>query len=539
MERVLAGIGLGIGILAALLSLLVPSALGTAAAKQSRLRITKGLLLGAVLTILLFSATFYEEYPFSPGHRLGWGILVGGLAALLSALGAARLPRPSVGYWPYPSVLASALSLSALSLTVIIFPGDPVDGLLGCALGIVMVTGIFRCLPSVESPPTHAGSATAAPGDFGPALEAGAGLAVTLAAACCLAVYHFHRTDMRGWWAYGLALAAFWLLGHLLSYIAAAQRSAARYPVLLLVLASALGIALVITLGAMLGARLEPAEKLTLLLASGAVTTALIAWLSLTAAAADHTLLRGIQTGGLAAILVLVLLIIGFKALAGFGAALTLIAGWGVAIAALSYGGAAAQIPMQALALGTSFLLLRLFLERFGAGLGDVDLSVHYTLIGLLIGALLPLVFSALYPRPGVGRAILLLVLGALAVPAVLALWGLDAVLGLLLGLIAAQGIVVLARLVVPATPTPTEGPEHAAWVAPAGILGLGIALVAVQFSQSLAFLYEVPRAAKVYLAGGIALAALLWIIGLGLLRLRKRTPGPGRAPAESGETNP
>lgn len=531
MERMLAGIGLGIGVLAALLSLLVPSALGIWGAKQGRPRITKGLLLGSVLTALLFLATFREGYPFSPGHRLGWGLLIGGLAALLSALGAARLPGPSVGYWPYPSVLASALSLSALSLTLILFPGDPVDGLLGCALGIVMVIGILRCLPSEESP--------SALGDFGPALEAGAGVAVTLAAACCLAVYHFHRTDMRGWWAYALALAAFWLLGHLLSYIAAAQRSAARYPVLLLLLASALGIALVIALGAMLGARLEPAEKLTLLLASGVVTAALIAWLSLTAAAADHTLLRAIQTGGLAAILVLVLLIVGFKALAGFGAAVALIAGWGVAIAALSYGGAAAQIPMQALALGASFLLLRLFLERFGAGLGDVDLSVHYTLIGLVIGALLPLVFSALYPRPGVGRAIVLLVLGVLSVPAVLALWGLDAVLGLLLGLIAAQGIVVLARLVVPLAPTPTESPEHADWVAPAGILGLGIALVAVQFSQPLAFLYEVPRAAKVYIAGATALAALLWIIGLGLLRLRKRTPGAGRAPAESGETDP
>jgi len=538
MERVLAGIGLGIGILAALLSLLVPSALGISGAKLSRPRITKGLLLGAVLTAIIFLATFRDQYPFSPGHRLGWGILIGGIAALLSALGAARLPRPSVGYWPYPGVLASALSLSALSLTVILFPGDPVDGLLGCALGIVMVVGIFRCLPSEESPSAHADSATSAPADFGPALEAGAGLAVTLAAACCLAVYHFHRTDMRGWWAYALALAAFLLLGHLLSYIAAAQRSAARYPVLLLVLASALGIALVIALGAMLGARLEPAEKLTLLLASGAVTAALIAWLSLTAAAADHTLLRGVQTGGLAAILVLVLLIIGFKALAGFGAAVALIAGWGVAIAALSYGGAAAQIPVHALALGASFLLLRLFLERFGAGLGDIDLSVHYTLIGLLIGALLPLIFSALYPRPGAVRAVLLLVLGVLSVPAALALWGLDAVLGLLLGLIAAQGIAVLARLVTPVAAPPAESGEHSAWPAPAGILGLGIALVAVQFSQPLAFLYEVPRAAKVYIAGAIALAALLWIIGLGLLRLRKRTPGAAGGPAESGETN-
>ena len=534
MERVLAGIGLGVGILAAVLSLLVPSAVGSPAAKQRRVRITKGLLLGAVLTAALFLVTLYQEYPFSPGHRLGWGILIGGIAALLSALGAARLAMPAAGYWPYPSVLASALSLSALSLTIILFAGDPVDGILGCALGIVMVTGIFRCLPSEETPASHADSATATPGGFGPALEAGAGLAAVLAAACCLAVYHFHRTDLRGWWAYALVLAALWLLGHLLSYIAAAQRSLARYPILPLALASALGVALVIALGAMLGARLQPAEKLTLLLTSGALTAALIAWLSLTAAAADHTLLRGIQTGGIAALLVLVLLIVGFKALAGFGAAVALIAGWGIAIAALGSGGAAAQIPMQALAVGTSFLLLRLFLERFGAGLGDVDFSVHYTLIGLLIGALLPLVFSALYPRPGVGRAILLLVLGVLSIPAALALWGLDAVLGLLLGLIAAQGLVLLARLVAPVAPTPAESREQADWVAPAAILGLGVALVAVQFSQPLAFLYEVPRAVKVYIAGGIALAALLWIIGLGLLRLTKRTPRPAPMPVES-----
>jgi hypothetical protein len=133
-----------------------------------------------------------------------------------------------------------------------------------------------------------------------------------------------------------------------------------------------------------------------------------------------------------------------------------------------------------------------------------------------------------------VARAILLLVLGVLAIPAALALWGLDAVLGLLLGLIAAQGLVLLGRLVAPIAATATESSEPADWPAPAAILGLGVALVAVQFSQPLGFLYEVPRAVKVYIAGGIALAALLWIIGLGLLRLRKRTPRPAPMPVES-----
>ena len=102
MERMLAGIGLGIGVLAALLSLLVPSALGISGAKQGRPRITKGLLLGGVLTALLFLATFREGYPFSPGHRLGWGLLIGGLAALSQR---ARLRAVAVRALPHPHPL--------------------------------------------------------------------------------------------------------------------------------------------------------------------------------------------------------------------------------------------------------------------------------------------------------------------------------------------------------------------------------------------------------------------------------------------------
>ncbi len=62
-------------------------------------------------------------------------------------------------------------------------------------------------------------------------------------------------------------------------------------------------------------------------------------------------------------------------------------------------------------------------------------------------------------------------------------------------------------------------------WAAPAPLMSLGMALITVQFSGSLLLLYELPRAAKMGLAGAVALAAVLWILGVGLAGARAPRP--------------
>jgi hypothetical protein len=111
----------------------------------------------------------------------------------------------------------------------------------------------------------------------------------------------------------------------------------------------------------------------------------------------------------------------------------------------------------------------------------------------------------------GVGRTFLLGFLGSLTPVVLLTLWGQDALLGLMVGLVARQG--VAAGFVVLVAASEKWGP----WQAPTALLALGMAVVTVQFSRSLAFLYDMPRLYKGYLAGGIAVIVVLWVVGLAL----------------------
>jgi hypothetical protein len=421
-------------------------------------------------------------------------------------------------YRPYLSGVAMSLGLAAASLSFLLFRGDPSDALLGAALGFAVVAGVFRAACRVGSEP-----------DLPRALEGGAALAATLGAACGLAIYHFGQPSQRGWWAFPLALAAFWLLGLLVSFAATTQKALARYPVLLLAISAAVSTVLALVFGHLLARRLEPAQALLWVLVSGAAVAVLLLWLARTVEREDDAWPLRLQTGALAAVLVVFLVALSYKLLAGFGVAVALLAAWAALASGFGIGGLTGRLCTGALLVGGNYLLLRLFLERSGTGLGDVELSFHYTLIGVTLGALLPWVYSSLMLAPGLLRALLLGALAAISPVVVLVLWGPDAILGLLVGLVAAQGMaLVLVGL---------AGADQRLdlWQAAGGLLGLGMALVAVQFSRSLAFAYQMPRANKRFLAAGIAVLLLLWAVTVWLVQaLRQRRtavaagPGPG-----------
>ena len=517
MLIILSGIALGVGLLGVLLSLLVPTLAAPAGRAEERVRIGPGLVVGLTLVIVLFLVTLPKTPPFSPGQRLGWGYLVGGLAALLVAVVCRGIPEADREYWPYPSISGLSMALAAVALTLLSFRSDPGDALLGCALGFTVVAGVFRLLYA----PARAGHVPRA-------LGAGAALAATLAAACTLGVYHFGRSS-EGGWAFPLALAAFWLLGALVAYYAAVRKAMARYPVGLLAMSGAISAVLTVGLGALLGAELAPVSKLVLLLASGVVTGALIVWLAIAAQerAADGAL--AVRASGLAVLLALFLLVLGYKVLGGFGVAIALLAGWGLVAAALGMGGMVARLPVQAMLIGANLLLLQLFLERSGASMGEVQMSLHYTLVGVMLGALLPAVFSALVVRPGLVSILLPGALGALSPLVVLTFWGPDSVLGLMVGLVAAQGMAASLPLLS------TRRQVAGMWQAAMGPLALGMALLATQFSRPFGALYTMPRVYKLYLAAGLAAIVVLWAIGLGLVQIA-RERGSARAGAALGD---
>jgi len=512
MEITLSVIALGTAVLAAVLSFLVPLLAAPSPRPEQRPRLSLGLWLGLALVLVLFLAALPKEPPFSPGQRLGWGFLIGGLAALVGALCAAYLPNPGRAYWPYPPMVVLSLAVAAASLSYALFRGDPADALLGSALGAAVVAGLFRLLYRDHDAPHVL-----------PALEAGAGASATVAAACCLAVHHFANPSQRGWWAFPLALAGFWLLGQVVAYFATTHRALAKHPLALLALSGAAAALLAISLGDLLAVKLEPAQSVALLLVSGIITAAIILWLTLSAERALAAPLL-LSLTGLSALLVIFLVMLSYKLLAGFGVGVALLGAWSVAAAALGLGSLASLLPMRLLLIGANVLLLRVFLERAGAGLGEPTMSFHYTLMGVVVGAVLPPLYSGLALRPGLGRALLLGALASASPIVMLTFWGQDALLGMLVGLVAGQAISAGLAALGEALPAGPAAETYAVWQAPTGLLGLGMGLVAAQFSRACAFLYQMPRAEKAYIAYGIGALVVLWAVALGLVQLRRQS---------------
>lgn len=524
MQNTLAGIGLGVGVLVAGLSYF-QARLGGPLPGVMRPRFRAGLALGVVLVITFFLLTLPKAAPFSPGQSLGLGFLIGGLFALVGAFLSARLINPERAYWPYPVNLLFSAALAALSLTLLLFQGNPGDALIGCALGIVLLAGIFRL---IAASPATGENAEVSLENLATAAEAMATFAVTLAAGSLLAIYHFNQNSQRGWWTYLLALAGFWLIGQAISYAVTTRQATRKYPLLPFSVAAIAAAALLLIAGNIVGRGLNPGEALLSTLAVGIVSAALIAWLALSAPAAQASWPRALQASALAALLALFLIVLTFKLQAGFGAAVALVAAWGIAAPAFA---GRSRVTTQALALGASYLLLRLFLERVSGAMSEFSMSFHYTLVGAVLGILLPFIYSALHLRPGLGRALLLGAVVALSPVVVMALWGPDAMLGLLAGLVGAQALSLLLA------PLGKVAPALADWQAPTSLLALLMGLIAFQFSQAFYQLYEISRMQKAYLAGAIALLVILWALIAGLAQsCRRGQSTPASAPISGQE---
>jgi hypothetical protein len=487
---VLAGISFGIAVLVAAVSLFIPAWVVPRRRPPAAPSVVPALVVGALGVLIVFVLTLPASPPFSVGMRLGLGVLIGGVIGLQALWWTPRLAPGE----PYVAIYASASAVAALSLTLLLFAGNPGAALLGCALGFGLAAGVGRVM---------VGGETTAP------LELAAVLGGALAAGSVLALARFGSPGQRGWWAYPMALAASWLLGQAIAAGAVSPSDLpTRRPAASTAIVAGAAAAAVLLLGWLLASRLEPPLPVLGLLIVGLVTGFLAAWIAVVTTGEGAQPAAAARGAALAALLVLFLMAVAFRALHGFGAAVALIAAAGLAVSMVARGRSIAL--SAALALGVNFLLLRLFLERSDTLLGEVETSTHYTLLGMALGALLPILYASLHSRPGAVRAVALGLLTAASPPIVLALWGQDAGVGLLAGLVIAPAVAAVAA---------PFGPER--WAAPAPLMALGMALILVQFSGSLLLLYDLPRAAKMGLAGAVALVAVLWILGASLAAAR------------------
>jgi len=486
-------------------------------------------LWAALAAVVLFLLTLPANAPFSPGLRLGWGILIGALLGIIAVARSGNRDEDGLAH------VIEMLSLSALgpALILIVFRGYPNEVLMGFALGAVLAAfgagALQRLLP--------AGSPGSAPG-----AELFALSTAIIVAGTRLAIDHFPRIPIDlsvnrwagfartevagGYWAFpALAVATAALVMALIPRDA--NEKARRWLPLGIGAAGALA---VVVLTGIMGARLMPElhwpPLLYGLLAFGLINAGLIRQ-------GEEGRPLGLAFG--AVIFTLAVLIIAFRGeMRGYGEALVLLAGLpivGAQYLAAKRDSLAASLGTGALTVGLLLVLFRVFLERMDNPWA-LTFQQQYNLVAALLGASATFGLLAFTGRTVerlqddphrrrfsflASRAALLAIFIGIVPPALAVLWGEQAVSAFLAGLIVSQAAWMLLAAW-------TVGKERAAALAATPQMPFILAaLVAVQLTRPVLGL-ELTNAVKLVIAVAITVILMIWVAVDGLLR--------GRAPA-------
>src|SRR5205809_316449 len=98
----------------------------------------------ALLPPLIFLASLPTRPPFSEGQGLGWGFLIGGLAALLSASAVDRIAQyPSERSGTFASAAPMFLAAAATSIALLYLWLNIIDTLMGVSIGWLSITAVL------------------------------------------------------------------------------------------------------------------------------------------------------------------------------------------------------------------------------------------------------------------------------------------------------------------------------------------------------------------------------------------------------------
>ncbi len=455
------------------------------------------IILGALLAVIACFICLPARFPFSAGQQMAYGLLIGLGAALLSLV-LFLLSRPTESYASEAGAVAAAAgpAIIAIAAIEIIFQGDPSYALFGCFAG-----NLLAFLPLLWVSPEGA-----APLWFHT-------LALfVLGLGSLLGIERFNTHDTRPYWALPTIVFAASLLGVVVGALALGRTRPARWGVA----AGAIALGLAGWWGA--GLLLQRSNQLAVpvelpyLLGLGWIAFALVAAFS---ARADDSLFSSatVPITGLVAV------IIGFNIFGGSGVALALAAGLPLSLAFWRRSNQGTAWLWFA-ALGALFLVYRLFLAQFaGEVRGDIRLEFgrHYVLLGL--AAALIWMSAAGKGRASFGAVFLQLLALAFAPPILFFVFGYEALLGLVLGLLLWQ--LVLPNL-SPARYLPAGLP------ASFPVLVTIWALVIPHWAN---FILGQTRLVRGLTAGGAVVVALLL---LALVSLRRPAPTPAPIPEKS-----
>jgi hypothetical protein len=454
-----------------------------------------------VITLLFWAIAMMRNGIFSPGQRLAFGWLIGGIAGTVSILLSGRL---NAALQDAPIRLKRLASLScafwglfAVSLSYILFYSDPFYALMGTAIGAAMAAILHMGMRS---------SATTARVDIW------ALFTITLAAAIIFSVRHFDEIQFRDWWSVPILVATTVLLASYvateLSSIMAPNEKTGRSYLLNLFIAAIF----IAGLAAVYSLKIVHSWQLFIVVVIGLGVAGLIAWLAAFVQNAETKK----QATAVCAVLVVAFVTAAFKVWAGLGIAIGLIAVWSVMLPAAAESdakdGTFRQIRnmlAMSLCLGLAILFFRLFIGLHAFDLRHTGLHIHYMFISAILGALLPFVLpqktvSALDLRSGYFHNLLWGLIIVIIPLAMFVFWQLKAVLGLSLGLILA--IVFVAIMY-------RSDQDDSLRV---GFFALGSQLVASQFLISYGDM-EMSRALRIYWLAGLLVAVSLWLLISGL----------------------
>ena len=508
MERVLLGASLAVGLIVYLCRFL-PGA-GSGGARRSAPPLDTRLLLAAVLLPALgFAVTLPSAGPlFAPGQRLGLGLLVGGIGALLSTLplsarrGTAAAAAVTV---PPPALLfASTLAMSVATVTcgLVLLRASLMDGLMGIAIG--WLCAAFPLYLAI--PPERRG------GIDGSHLAYGAGVTAALAAGAALGAYrdpltpHLERLTWSGCLLGFAAFGALVTVGMTVAGGGGRAVGAGRVvPFSALLIAGGLGLLLIAT-------KIVGDTRLAVVGVGGLLLWPVALALLRDGVTRDTAAARSFAVPVLPVVLVTTGFLAAIQTLQGYGAALAVTALFvalpatfalapGLTMEAAEDGEAPLGPSAVALLTFSALLLLwRLFVTRWAGDLRGVTLTDQYALFGFVLGAAFPALLAS-FPARWSGRAAVPLAAAVLsgvlvlAAPgSVLVLFGAKSLVALMIGL--ALGV-VLAR-------GRDAGPS-----ALAGLLALGVALALDQFTGRVLPESDPTRADRIrWLVGMMAVVA-------------------------------
>lgn len=516
-----------------------------------------------VLAAALLAGSLPTRPPWSGGQILGRAVVLGAAAGLLAAWWLRRLgervvrsvkPPPDTalhlcGLAGATGILATGLL--AVAAAVLLFPLSRVDALNGVALGALLVAGLHRLACGLHRTDFRMSD--------GAVLQAWALCVAGLCAATAFGVLHFTRAQ---------ALARFAPVGVLAVALLTLIMGAAAFgaaPSTTRVFAGTGGISALVTgaLALFVLPRLVPAPGAALVALLG-LGTALLTLLLAAAAQPDADGAPesyGTEAAALMALMALGLFVAAFQSLRGYGVGLALVAAWAVGgstLAALCWRDLAAiraaawpelpppdetaagiAGPLHRL-LGVVLLaaLFRLFLQRYHPLATDLTLTVHFSLVGLLAGALFPALLAASIQRAEAARAApggtwgslwFGIGLGAWTVllPASAGIaWGPRALVGMLAGLLVAgmYGLFGAPRTVCRAG----DGMARDG----ALLLSVVMALVMVQGAHLLEAFGMVPRATRAGAVVGVGLLGFAWLMVGAWLGQRKERSAAEPPPA-------